>query len=107
VSWPACAALLPHAQAALPADSDGLGRIANYLGSSGSYAAARADAACDRTGPIWGDSLAEADLLVTVHDAGSVNRQTLRTECPDLRPSSPRSDPTGIRPERRLGVRSP
>jgi hypothetical protein len=40
-SWLACAALLPHAQAALTEDGDGLGRIANYLGSSGSYAAAR------------------------------------------------------------------
>ena len=41
VTWPACAALLPHAQAALADDSDGMARIANYLGRSGSYAAAR------------------------------------------------------------------
>ena len=40
-TWPVCAALLPHAQAALTDDSDGMARIANYLGSSGSYAAAR------------------------------------------------------------------
>ena len=40
-TWPACAALLPHAQAALADDSAGMARIANYLGSSGSYAAAR------------------------------------------------------------------
>ena len=40
-TWPVCAALLPHAQAALADDSDGMARIANYLGSSGSYAAAR------------------------------------------------------------------
>ena len=40
-TWQACAALLPHAQAALADDSDGMARIANYLGSSGSYAAAR------------------------------------------------------------------
>ena len=40
-TWPVCAALLPHAQAALGDDSDGVARIANYLGSSGSYAAAR------------------------------------------------------------------
>ena len=40
-TWPACAALLPHAQAALADDSGGMARIANYLGSSGSYAAAR------------------------------------------------------------------
>ncbi len=40
-TWPVCAALLPHARAALADDSDGAARIANYLGESGSYAAAR------------------------------------------------------------------
>jgi Tetratricopeptide repeat len=40
-SWPACAALLPHASVALADDSARMARIANYLGSSGSYAAAR------------------------------------------------------------------
>ena len=40
-TWSLCAALLPHAQAALVDDSDGLARIANYLGASGSYPAAR------------------------------------------------------------------
>jgi tetratricopeptide (TPR) repeat protein len=40
-TWPACAALLPHAQAALSDDSAGMARIADYLGWSGSYAAAR------------------------------------------------------------------
>ena len=40
-TWPTCAALLSHAQAALAYDSDGMTRIANYLGESGSYAAAR------------------------------------------------------------------
>jgi hypothetical protein len=39
-SWPACAALLPHAQAALPYDSYSMGQLANYLGDQGSYAAA-------------------------------------------------------------------
>ena len=33
--------LLPHAQAVLAADSDGMRRIASYLGFSGNYAAAR------------------------------------------------------------------
>jgi hypothetical protein len=33
--------LLPHAQAVLGADSDGLTQIASYLGLSGSYLAAR------------------------------------------------------------------
>ena len=40
-TWPAFAAIFPHAQAALDAGSDGMERIAHYLGSSGSYAAAR------------------------------------------------------------------
>jgi hypothetical protein len=40
-TWPTCAELLPHAQSALADDSDGMARIANYLGESGSYAAAR------------------------------------------------------------------
>ncbi len=40
-TWQVCAALLPHAQAALADASAGMARIADYLGSSGSYAAAR------------------------------------------------------------------
>jgi tetratricopeptide repeat protein len=40
-TWLVCAALLPHAQAGLADDSAGMARIADYLGSSGSYAAAR------------------------------------------------------------------
>ncbi len=40
-TWPAYAMLLPHAQAALSQDSDGMARLATYLGSSGSYATAR------------------------------------------------------------------
>jgi hypothetical protein len=40
-TWPVCAALLPHAQAALADASDGMRQIANYLGESGSYSAAR------------------------------------------------------------------
>jgi len=40
-TWPVCAALLPHAQVALADDSAGMARIGNYLGESGSYAAAR------------------------------------------------------------------
>ena len=38
--WPVFAALLPHAQAALDPASDGMSRLARYLGLSGSYAAA-------------------------------------------------------------------
>ena len=40
-SWPVFGALLPHAQAALPADRRGLELMAYYLGYSGNYAAAR------------------------------------------------------------------
>jgi Domain of unknown function (DUF4062)/Tetratricopeptide repeat len=40
-AWPACAVLLPHARAVLDLTSGGLGRIADYLGYSGSFAAAR------------------------------------------------------------------
>ena len=39
-SWPVFAALLSHAQAALDPASDGMDRLARYLGASGSYAAA-------------------------------------------------------------------
>jgi hypothetical protein len=40
-AWPACAALLPHARAALSDHSAGMARISNYLGERGDYAAAR------------------------------------------------------------------
>lgn len=40
-SWPACAALLPHALAVLADGSGGIERIANYLGHCGSFSAAR------------------------------------------------------------------
>ena len=39
--WPACAVLLPHARAVLDLSSDGMWNIAQYLGYSGSYPAAR------------------------------------------------------------------
>jgi hypothetical protein len=41
-NWPVYAALLPHAQAALTADSEGMATAANYLGQIGNYTAARA-----------------------------------------------------------------
>ena len=40
-AWPAYAALLPHAQAALPLASDGMFKVAQYLGIIGNYTAAR------------------------------------------------------------------
>ena len=40
-TWPAYALLLPHARLALPAGSAGMSLIADYLGHSGSYTAAR------------------------------------------------------------------
>jgi len=40
-NWPTYAELLPHAQPALDLTSPGMWRIAEYLGSSGSYPAAR------------------------------------------------------------------
>ena len=40
-SWPVFGMLLPHAQAAIPPDTDGMARVASYLGYSGSFAAAR------------------------------------------------------------------
>jgi hypothetical protein len=39
-TWRAFALLLPHVQAALDDDSDGMARLVNYLGHRGSYAAA-------------------------------------------------------------------
>ena len=36
-AWPACAALLPHAQATLAEHSGGMARLANYLGEQGRY----------------------------------------------------------------------
>jgi hypothetical protein len=41
VAWQDCAVLLPHARAVLDLTSDGMSRIAWYLGQSGSYPAAR------------------------------------------------------------------
>jgi hypothetical protein len=64
-TWPACAVLLPHARAVLDLTSGGIERIAEYLGRSGSYPAARdlcqliADArtGSDAYGPEYPDTL--------------------------------------------------
>ena len=65
-AWPVCAALLPHAREVLDLTSGGMGRIARYLGFSGSYPAARdlyqliagAYAEDDDYGPEHPDTLA-------------------------------------------------
>ena len=41
VAWPVCALLLPHAQTVLDLTSNGIRRVAQYLGESGNYPAAR------------------------------------------------------------------
>jgi hypothetical protein len=41
LNWPAFAMLLPHAQTAIPPESSAMARIANFLGYSGNYGAAR------------------------------------------------------------------
>jgi hypothetical protein len=69
-SWPVCAAMLPHAIAALAAGGAGLERIADYLGAGGSYAAARdlqhriADARERILGPEHPDTLMARIRLV-------------------------------------------
>jgi Tetratricopeptide repeat len=77
--WPTCVALLPHAQAALDLTSNGMGRIALYLGYSGNYPAARnlfqliADAYLedDAYGPEHPDTLAaRANLAAWTGAAG-------------------------------------
>ena len=76
-TWPACAALLPHAQAALPLNAPGMSRLACYLGRSGSYAAARdlqhqvAEARSRVSGPDHPETLtARADLAEWTGKAG-------------------------------------
>jgi hypothetical protein len=76
-TWPVCAALLPHARVALADDSHGMARIANYVGQSGSYAAARdlqrriADAVERVLGPEHPDTLrARGELARWTGEAG-------------------------------------
>jgi hypothetical protein len=62
-TWNVYAALLPHAQAVLPVNSEPITRIAIYLGHSGSYAAAR--------------SLQQQIVDVTEQDRGAEHPQSL------------------------------
>ena len=86
-NWPACAALLPHARAVLDLTSRGTWQIAEYLGFSGSYPAARdlfqliADAHTedDAYGPEHRDTLAARARLARwtgeAGDAGAARDQ--------------------------------
>ena len=78
-AWPVCAVLLPHARAVLDLTSGGMWQIAQYLGYSGSYPAARdlfqliADAhtESDAYGPEHPDTLAARhDLACWTGEAG-------------------------------------
>jgi hypothetical protein len=78
-AWPVCAVLLPHARAVLDLTSGGIGRIAEYLGASGSYPAARdlfqlivdAHTDSDAYGPEHPDTLsARHDLAYWTGRAG-------------------------------------
>jgi Tetratricopeptide repeat len=78
-TWPVCAVLLPHARAVLALTSEGLRRIAQYLGNIGSYPVARdlwrliADAyrEDDAYGPEHPDTLAARhDLAWSTGEAG-------------------------------------
>jgi hypothetical protein len=76
-TWPDFAALLPHAQAALAADSKAMERIGSYLGHSGNYLAARdlyhsmVDAQVRVRGPEHPNTLAaESDLAFWTGLAG-------------------------------------
>jgi hypothetical protein len=68
-TWPAFAALLPHAQAALPPGNRGMTDIASYLGYSGGYVAARGfsqallDERARVLGPEHRDTLVARDHL--------------------------------------------
>ena len=72
-AWPVCAVLLPHARAVLDLTSSGIRQIAQYLGWSGSYPAARdllqliADAhtGSDAYGPEHRNTLAARSQLAS------------------------------------------
>ena len=78
-NWPVYALLLPHARAVLDLTSGGMWRLADYLGQSGSYLAARdlwqliarAYGADDAYGPEHRDTLvARANLAYWTGEAG-------------------------------------
>ncbi len=94
-TWPVCAALLPHARVALANHSDGMARIANYVGESGSYDAARdlerkiADAVERVLGAEHPDTLrARRDLAFWTGQAGDF--AGARDQCAALLPDCER-----------------
>ena len=82
-SWPGYALLLPHAQAALTADSDGMVLITEYLGYSGSYAAAR--------------DLYQRVLKERVQVLGAQHPETLATRASIAKWTGLAGDPAGAR----------
>ena len=89
--WPAFALLLPHAQAALDAGSEGMAQIASYLGRSGSHSAAMElfrgvfEARARALGPEHPDTLiARSNLAWWTGETGNVARA--RDECAALLP---------------------
>ena len=70
-TWPDCAALLPHAQAVLDLTSGGMGQIAQYLGHSGSYPAAR------DLFRVIADAHTEADAYGAEHPVTLADRASL------------------------------
>ncbi len=91
-TWPACAVLLPHAQAALADESSGMARIANYLGVSGSRAAARdlltgvTDARIRVLGPEHPDTL-DARVFLTRWTGAAGDAAAARDQCAALPPA--------------------
>jgi len=89
--WPAFALLLPHAQAALGAGSEGMAQIASYLGRSGSHPAAMElyqgvfEARARALGPEHPDTLiARSNLAWWTGETGNV--AGARDECAALLP---------------------
>jgi hypothetical protein len=92
-AWPVCAVLLPHARAVLDPASDGMRQMAEYLGHSGSYDAARdlyqpivdGRRESDAYGPEHPGTLdARADLAFWTGEAGDA--AGARDQCAALLP---------------------
>jgi hypothetical protein len=121
-SWPACAALLPHARAVLELTSDGMARVARYLGASGDYRAARelcreiavACAADEGPGAAWPPRTAEAPRAAEPPPAAGQPRFSQARPPADRRGSAawraaarPPADRPAMAPRRAAAYRSP